>query len=62
MTGKKEDNKIKIFIERKKLYQKANKLQKKMKKQEKEMDFILQKLEKMDTPKGKEIIIEKQAK
>ena len=33
-----------------------------MKKQEKEMGFILQRLEEMDTSKDKEIIIEKYAK
>lgn len=62
MTSQKEDNKIRNFIARKKLYKTANKLQKKMKKQEKEMRFMLQKLEEMDAPKGKEIIIKKYAK
>lgn len=62
MTSQKEDSKIKNFIARKELYKNANKLQKKMKKQEKEMDFMLQRLEEMDAPKGKEIIMEKYAK
>lgn len=58
MIVRKKD-KFKNFIARKKLYRKANKLQKKMKKQEQIINFILKKLDEIDTPKGKEITIKK---
>ncbi len=59
MKSQKKDNYIKDYIDRKKLIKKANKIQKQMKKQEKVINVILQKLDEMEAPKGKEIIIKK---
>lgn len=59
MKNQKKDNYIKDYIDRKKLIKKANKIQKQMKKQEKVINVILQKLDEMEAPKGKEIIIKK---
>ena len=50
---------IKDKILRKNFERKLNKLQKNMKKQEEQIKVILNKLDEMDTPKGKEIIINK---
>ena len=59
MTHQKKGNYIKDYIDRKKLIKQANKIQKQMKKQEKVINVILQKLDEMEAPKGKEIIIKK---
>ncbi len=59
MAVQKKDNKIKNYIERKKLIKKANKIQKQMKNQKNIINTMLNKLDEMDTPKGKEVIIKK---
>ncbi len=59
MKNQKKGNYIKDYIDRKKLIKQANKIQKQMKKQEKVINVILQKLDEMEAPKGKEIIIKK---
>ena len=57
MVVQKKDNKIKNYIERKKLIKKADKIQKQMKSQKSIINNMLDKLDEMDTPKGKEVII-----
>lgn len=59
MKRQKKDNYIKNHIARKKLIMQANKIQKQMKKQEKIINVILQKLDEMEEPKGNEVIIKK---
>lgn len=59
MVVPKKDNKIKNYIERKKLIKKADKIQKQMKSQKSIINNMLDKLNEMDTPKGKEVIIKK---
>lgn len=59
MVVQKKDNKIKNYIERKKLIKKADKIQKQMKSQKSIINNMLDKLDEMDTPKGKEVIIKK---
>lgn len=59
MAVQKKDNKIKNYIERKKLIKKADKIQKQMKSQKSIIINMLDKLDEMDTPKGKEVIIKK---
>ena len=59
MKNQKKGNYIKDYIDRKKLIKQANKIQKQMKKQEKVINVILQKLDEMEAPKGKEMIIKK---
>ncbi len=59
MLVQKKDNKIKNYIERKKLIKKADKIQKQMKSQKSIINNMLDKLDEMDTPKGKEVIIKK---
>lgn len=59
MVVPKKDNKIKNYIERKKLIKKADKIQKQMKSQKSIINNMLDKLDEMDTTKGKEVIIKK---
>lgn len=59
MVAQKKDNKIKNYIERKKLIKKADKIQKQMKSQKSIINNMLDKLDEMDTTKGKEVIIKK---
>ena len=59
MVVQKKDNKIKNYIERKKLIKKADKIQKQMKSQKNIINTMLNKLDEMDPPKGKEVIIKK---
>lgn len=59
MVVQKKDNKIKNYIERKKLIKKADKIQKQMKSQKSIINNMLDKLDEMDTSKGKEVIIKK---
>lgn len=59
MVVQKKDNKIKNYIERKKLIKKADKIQKQRKSQKSIINNMLDKLDEMDTPKGKEVIIKK---
>ena len=59
MVVQKKDNKIKNYIERKKLIKKADKIQTQMKSQKNIINTMLNKLDEMDTPKGKEVIIKK---
>ena len=59
MVVQKKDNKIKNYIERKKLIKKADKNQKQMKSQKSIINNMLDKLDEMDNPKGKEVIIKK---
>ena len=59
MVVQKKDNKIKNYIERKKLIKKADKIQKQMKSQKSIINNMLDKLDEMDTPKAKEVIIKK---
>ncbi len=59
MVVQKKDNKIKNYIERKKLIKKADKIQKQMKSQKSIINNMLDKLDEMDTTKGKEVIIKK---
>lgn len=59
MVVQKKDSKIKNYIERKKLIKKADKIQKQMKSQKSIINNMLDKLDEMDTPKGKEVIIKK---
>lgn len=59
MVVQKKDNKIKNYIERKKLIKKADKIQKQMKSQKSIINNMLDKLDEMDTPKCKEVIIKK---
>lgn len=59
MVVQKKDNKIKNYIERKKLIKKADKIQEQMKSQKSIINNMLDKLDEMDTPKGKEVIIKK---
>ena len=61
MVVQKKDNKIKNYIERKKLIKKADKIQKQMKSQKSIINNMLDKLDEMDTPKGKEVIIKNPA-
>ena len=57
MVVQKKDNKIKNYIERKKLIKKADKIQTQMKSQKNIINTMLNELDEMDTPKGKEVII-----
>lgn len=59
MVVQKKDNKIKNYIERKKLIKKADKIQKQIKSQKSIINNMLDKLDEMDTTKGKEVIIKK---
>ena len=59
MVVQKKDNKIKNYIERKKLIKKADKIQKQMKSQKSIINNMLDKLDEMDITKGKEVIIKK---
>lgn len=54
-----KNNKIKNYIERKKWLKKLTKFKKKMKSQKSIINNMLDKLDKMDPPKGKEVIIKK---
>ena len=49
MVVQKKDNKIKNYIERKKLIKKADKIQKQMKSQKSIINNMLDKLDEMDT-------------